>query len=386
MRTGVHARVREGYVDCHHECVLSGNGLRSACDAARRGWGDSSHSHCVSSTPQRTLPRPKVTGTPAVGCFPARPTNCRGRSLRPEREHDWPHDTQTQATQARRSVLPLVRSPWLQPFADRIMNAVQEPTDLGDQPPESLVPWWQESAMGQLRPHATPRPTNIHGLVYSALHHSPYVRGISKTPVIREYGILEAEADFDITSFVESRFLDSSEPVGNTLTTGGPSRFRDHDWDYSAGIRKRAWRGGTVELSQQLGYQDNNSNFFAPTQQGTSRLSLSFTQPFLRGRGRAYNTALIVLAEIDTQVGWDQFSEQLQEHLLDVTKAYWNLYLGRASLQQQRRHFRRAQDIYHVLQGRRGIDALESQIAMAHAAVETRRAALARSETTVPEC
>ena len=143
---------------------------------------------------------------------------------------------------------------------------------------------------------------------------------------------MEAQADFDPRAFMESKFVRTSDPVGNVLTTGGPSRFRDHDWDYTAGVRKRTRFGGTLELAQQFGYQDNNSDFFRPRQQGTARLALSFTQPILRGRGRVYNSSLVVLAEIDAGMAWDQLSAQLQEHLLEVTHTYWGLYLGRASL------------------------------------------------------
>ena len=48
---------------------------------------------------------------------------------------------------------------------------------------------------------------------------------------------MEADAQFDWTGFMETRWDDISEPVGNTLTTGGPTRFNDHRWDYEAGVR-----------------------------------------------------------------------------------------------------------------------------------------------------
>jgi outer membrane protein len=277
---------------------------------------------------------------------------------------------------------------WLRPFESRALNtdAAQEPEVNPNRPgsiPQDFMPWWQQQVANELRPNAKPYRVDVHSLVYGALKHSHFVRGISKTPLIREFKIVEAEADFDVTAFMDSKFLRASEPIGNTLTTGGPPRFRDNDWDYTAGVRKRTATGGTFEFAQQLGYQNNNSEFFVPKQQGTSRLALSFTQPFLNGKGRIYNTSLVVLAQIDTGIAWDQLSDHLQDHLLEVTDEYWRLYLGRVSLIQHRRHYERAQAIFDELEGRRNIDAMESQIALARAAVATRKASLDRAGMTV---
>ncbi|OHB76320.1 MAG: hypothetical protein A2W31_13400 [Planctomycetes bacterium RBG_16_64_10] len=221
----------------------------------------------------------------------------------------------------------------------------------------------------------------VETLVYWALRHSPYVRAISETPLIRETAIVEAQADFDWVGFMESKFDDISLPVGNLLETGGPSRFRDHIWDYAAGVRRRNACGGRLEIAQRIGYRDNNSNFFVPTQQGSSRLSLSYTQPLLSGRGPAVNTSLIVLADIDTSITWNELAEQLQDHLVEVIRTYWELYLGRSTLLQRERHLGRVQEILEELECRREIDALQSQIVLARAAVATRQAELVRAQT-----
>ena len=63
---------------------------------------------------------------------------------------------------------------------------------------------------------------------------------------------------FDWVAFTESKFIDTSDPVGSLLTTGGPGRYRDHNWTSNSGVRRRAYSGGRFEISQQLGYQDNN--------------------------------------------------------------------------------------------------------------------------------
>jgi outer membrane protein TolC len=110
---------------------------------------------------------------------------------------------------------------------------------------------------------------------------------------------------------------------------------------------------------------------------------LSYEQPLLNGAGQAYNTSLIVLAEIDTAIAWNRTARDLQAHLMDVTTAYWDLYLQRAALLQMDRSRQRAEEIMTELQRRRDVDSLQSQIARARSAVATRRAQLIRTEASI---
>ncbi|NNJ26984.1 TolC family protein [Alienimonas chondri] len=226
-------------------------------------------------------------------------------------------------------------------------------------------------------------PITLQNLLARAVNHSAQIRVFAELPEIRRTSITEADAAFDWHTFAEGRWDDVTDPVGNTLTTGGAERFEDHHLAGSAGLRRRNRLGGRVEAAQRLGWQDTNSTFFQPDQQGTTRLSLSYTHPLMRGQGLAYNTALTVLATIDTDVATDEFHRQLQSHLLEVTRAYWGLSLERSVLVQKRASLARAEEIARRLNLRREIDAVASQIARAEAAVAARRAELVRSEAAV---
>ncbi len=253
-----------------------------------------------------------------------------------------------------------------------------------EQIPVGYVPWWQPQVVGRLRQGAETHPVDLDALIVSALAYSSRVRAVSEDVLIQETGILEAQAAFDVQAFMESKFFRRSDPVGNVLETGvGPSRLRESDWGYSAGLRKRTPLGGSWEVSQRIGAHDSNSRFFTPEQQGNSRLSLSFNQPLLNGFGKAYNTALVVLADIDTSMAMDQTSAALQNQLIQIAEAYWALHLHRAVLLQKRRHLNRAQEILEELTQRREVDALESQIVRARAAVAARQSELIRTETSI---
>lgn len=252
----------------------------------------------------------------------------------------------------------------------------------GDLPPD-FIPWWQDALARPLVEAPVSLAMSLDQVILDTLRHSPQVRAISDTPIIRRTAIVQAQSRFDPVTFAESKWVDTSDPVGNLLTTGGASRFLDQNWYYSGGVRKRMLLGTQLEASQRFGYQDNNSIFFVPAPQGTSRMTLNLTQPLLQGAGRKYNSSLIVLADIDASIAYDQLSQELQALLLDVHKTYWELYVQRAGLLQRKRLHQEAVDILEELNARREIDVLGSQIVRAQAAVASRQSAVIRFATGV---
>ena len=92
---------------------------------------------------------------------------------------------------------------------------------------------------------------------------------------------------------------------------------------------------------------------------------MTITQPLLNGAGKAYNSRLIVLAQIDAQSGRDHVSKDLQTLMLDVYQVYWDLHLQRALLLQKRRLYEHGVEICRELEARRDIDAVGGQLARA---------------------
>lgn len=249
--------------------------------------------------------------------------------------------------------------------------------------PMHYQPWWSQEMRQQQRERYRPLEISLEQVILSALSHSPRVRALRIDPTIRRKSVEIEEAGFDWLSFAEMKWDDLSDPVGNTLTTGGSPRFRDHNWSLEAGLRRRTRSGAELEISKQVGWQDNNSDFFVPAPQGTSRLAVSFTQPLLRQRGTFYNESRIVLARIDAELSDSETLVKLQDHLVDVSQAYWELFRARASLLQKRKLLHRASEVLQRLEGRREVDVLERQILRARAAVASRRSEIARAAASV---
>lgn len=249
---------------------------------------------------------------------------------------------------------------------------------------ETLVPsWWNDHVTKSFR-EIQPLEADVHTLLYLALQHSNQIKIAKREPLIQQTAIQEADSNFDWVKYLNANWNDTSEPIGNQLTAGGAaSRFNDHILQGSAGVRRLNREGGLFDISQRLGWQDNNSIFLTPTNQATGQLTLAYTHPLKRGRGRPYNEALTVLARLETEAAEQTFFATLQDELLEVTRSYWALYLERAVLTHQMRLFLQTQQIHRTLEARQNVDTQGTQLILAASALENRRADLIRSRTAV---
>lgn len=275
----------------------------------------------------------------------------------------------------------------LPPIDMDLESPLSPPVGFGAEPvttfPEGYQPWWQSKVAGPLAAEGQPLSVTTETLVSGALQFSSQIQGFSDLPLIRSLTIGEAEGEFDWRLFGETGMSQISDPVGNFLTTGGAPRFRESDWNLLSGLRNRNRAGGLFEVSQEFGLTNNNSTFFIPQNQGSSRLRMSYTHPLMRGSGVAYNTSQVYLAMLDATAADQEFSRQLQSHILEVSRAYWVLYVERATLLQRVKLLRESEQIYRILDQRRGLDVAEAQLLRAQSAVAERRSLLARTRTAI---
>ncbi len=244
--------------------------------------------------------------------------------------------------------------------------------------------WWQDAMSSPLGLSSEYLPVDIAGLTQTALISSPYVQGILTEPEIRRSDLVIADADFDSRAFVEAKYADTNEPIGSELTTGNnATRFLDDTFSSAAGLRKKSRYGGSLEVVQRGGFQNNNSSFLIPNAQGTTRLEINFTQPLLKDHGRAVNNTRVLLAQIDVQLATSEVRGELEDHLVDVTRAYWTLFQARAEWLQRNRLLQGANQLHEILQARGDVDSQQRQILRAEAAVTSRRSDLVRVETRI---
>jgi outer membrane protein TolC len=224
--------------------------------------------------------------------------------------------------------------------------------------------WWESPVKGAMKPLLTNKlhrvqPIDLEQLIWQSMQHSQRVQSILKMPKIQRSEIDIARGDFDPVGYAQSNFKDTSDPVGNTLTTGGPNRLNDYFWENAVGIRDRNQFGGKTDFGQAFDARDSNSLFFRPNNQVDSKLTLNYSQPLMRGAGVFYNTSSIRISQIKTEQELAIANTNLQQHARTIHSAYWELLLARFQLAQVIKAQIRFKTLSKELENRRGIDVLK---------------------------
>lgn len=221
---------------------------------------------------------------------------------------------------------------------------------------ETIEPWWKSVAFSGLLQTPEQVSFDLPTVLTDTLETSPRISAVSRRTSIAYEKIVQQDAAFDPTLLLEGGYGRVNDPVGSTLTTGGPERLIQNSVTASGGYRKLTRRGAVVDLSQELGTLDSNSLFFEPNPQGNSRVSLSITQPLLATSGEVYNTRLITQASIESRIAWQEMRSEVEAHLVDTFQSFWRLYERRCHLAQQRSLIERGEQIARIVDGRADLD------------------------------
>lgn len=250
--------------------------------------------------------------------------------------------------------------------------------------PTLLEPYWVGQVQALCRSeNGAFVPIVYDQAIWDALAHSPFVKAVRLVPQISYAKINEASGQFDPTPFVDSMFTDSSDPVGNTLTTGGPSRLNEYRSDNGIGLRAKNQFGGSSELTQNMQLRNNNSVFLSPAEQADAKILMKLNQPLMKGAGRAYATSSIRIAEFNAGVSQYEATRKLQLHAQSIASAYWNLYVARAIELQAERGKQRLIYLRDEIAKRTDVDGLKSQLMRAEAALARQTSGEIRAQADV---
>lgn len=243
--------------------------------------------------------------------------------------------------------------------------------------------WWNTRAGSCLLQEPTWVTFDLNTVMTDALEHSPRISAVKRRTTIAMERITQEDAAFDARVLLDSRYGRTSDPVGNTLTTGGPNRLSEQSWNNRAGMAKTARDGTRIDLSQQAGLLDSNSLFFDPAHQGNTRLSLSLTRPLRAGSGQLYNERLVLQAKIDSQLSWQEMLREIQAQVAGVMTGFWRLYEARCHLLQRRHALERGEEIAALIDGRRTLDSGGLEAAKVKSRLARRHDSVIESERNV---
>ncbi|WP_417746578.1 TolC family protein [Rosistilla oblonga] len=245
------------------------------------------------------------------------------------------------------------------------------------------IEWWVAPTSTPLRHASHTIPVDLMMLFSLTVQHSARVQAVAQTPWISGTQIEQARGVYDPLIYSDSDLNSTSDPVENTLTTGGPPRLEDELLGTEAGLRGQTESGGSYGFGQSIGHKNSNSTFFLPNNQGSAGLFANWSQPLLQGRHIDANRSLILTAQFDTAAAQAKYTDAILTQLFDVANAYWSLYVERANLLIRQRHLDRAQRIAEQLKHRQSLDSVRSQVLRAQAAVANRRAELSLAEANI---
>ncbi|MHC5064017.1 MAG: TolC family protein [Planctomycetota bacterium] len=132
------------------------------------------------------------------------------------------------------------------------------------------------------------------------------------------------EAFFEPELFADARYSRSRDPQRDRLA---PS-IRREVISGDVGVRSQVATGGLFELSYG-GARSVQSAFGFPDRQYSNALTASITQPLLRGFGSDYALRRVRTARADMGETEAVFEQSVQDTLLRVAEAYWELAFAR---------------------------------------------------------
>lgn len=243
--------------------------------------------------------------------------------------------------------------------------------------------WWDDAIFA---PIDKTRPTlelNLDDVVATATQESEQVKSFGVLPAIRQTAIREAEGRYTPEAFAEARAQAGNDPATAPGLVRNSDRLRRDDGTFEFGLRSRLKTGAEVTLAQRFGYVDTNSTDFDPGEQAESRTTLTLIQPLLRGGGLVHNEAPVRIARLDTEISQYELVRQLENFLLEVERAYWNLYSTRAELFLLQSLADHGDRLARQAEARADIDANPALVIRAEAARDRWRADVVRARTAV---
>ena len=154
--------------------------------------------------------------------------------------------------------------------------------------------------------------------------------GIKEAQVLPEQARLDvvfAEAGFQPEFYGAAGFAESERPQFNTFQ---PS-ITSQTMDAQLGWRQRVITGGLFDLAFQPARFDSDrgdGNFF-PSRQFSAVWQASFRQPLLRGAWTDYSLGDIASARFRMTQADSEFDRTVQDTLLQIVQAYWELVFAR---------------------------------------------------------
>ncbi len=201
--------------------------------------------------------------------------------------------------------------------------------------------------------------------LHRALANNFAIRVESYNPAVETTRLVEAEAMFDATFFLNISNNKQDRPSGSVLAGTQIQTF-----NIEGGIRQLLPTGMQVSTSLSTQRSWNNFQFQTIKPEYFSQFVVQFQQPLLRGFGLDFNRSQIKIARNNRCIADLGFRQRVRDILLDTETAFWRLAQSRRLVPVSARLIAGYQRIYEELYQRRHFDVLLIQISETKARLE----------------
>ncbi len=202
-----------------------------------------------------------------------------------------------------------------------------------------LVAIEQHASNSRILAHKQPLPLSVSDMLHRLLMHSRRQQVLAIEPLIAEKDVDAEFARFDPLAFVRSQF-----------DTQNLQQRRETN-QVAMGISKETLSGGSLELSQAVGVQDNVVGIGLPDQ-GVSSLSIIYRQEVLRNGGRTFSLSRGFIAQTRLEQQQAKSTAGMAELVSEALQTYWRLHEARLNYYIQVSLSNYAQQLFQMIDER----------------------------------
>jgi outer membrane protein TolC len=163
-------------------------------------------------------------------------------------------------------------------------------------------------------------------------------------PAIAAEKVSQQEAQFEAAFYSNMTFSKTDTPTASFLDEISGSKV-----DYIStglGVEVPLRTGGTINFDLADSRAKTGSPFSVFDPSYSSDMSVSISQPLLRGAGNRANTYAIRIAEYEQQITDARTKLEVIRVIADVDRVYWRLYAARRELDVRKKQYELAEALY----------------------------------------
>ncbi|MFP6638343.1 MAG: TolC family protein [Nitrospinaceae bacterium] len=202
---------------------------------------------------------------------------------------------------------------------------------------------------------------------------------------ISEQSIYEQKASFDPTINFEFTVGEETRQSSSSSSLSDPkNRNLDYDWD--ASLTQKFFTGGDYKLSMDNNRNRSSSSLTSLNPTYFTDLSLTVSQPLLKGFGVDLNKREIYIAKNDQKISDYQFTEKVINTVTEAENIYWDLVFSIEDLKVKEASIQKARDFEQQVRAQVAVGTLaELEILQAQSEMASREEELLNSKNLIED-